>query len=116
MKDRTFVFDREGLELTATYEGGYTSSYSLDSLEYGTVKAQAGTQAVTLKAKNGKTVTVNVTVSESALKLHKMAEKNLGTEDCATGWWSVFTNLLVRPIRLTLPTMVTRSITGVTSW
>ena len=91
VKDRTFVFDREGLELTATYEGGYTSSYSLDSLEYGTVKAQAGTQAVTLKAKNGKTVTVNVTVSESALKLHKMAEKDLGTEDCATGWWSVFT-------------------------
>lgn len=92
VKDRTFVFDREGLELTATYEGGYTSSYNLDSLEYGTVKAQAGTQAVTLKAKNGKTVTVNVTVSESALKLHKMAEKDLGTEDCATGWWSVFTN------------------------
>ena len=92
VKDRTLVFDREGLELTATYEGGYTSSYNLDSLEYGTVKAQAGTQAVTLKAKNGKTVTVNVTVSESALKLHKMAEKDLGTEDCATGWWSVFTN------------------------
>jgi len=91
VKDRTFVFDREGLELTATYEGGYTSSYSLDSLEYGTVKAQAGTQAVTLKAKNGKTVTVNVTVSESALKLHKMAEKDLGTEDCTAGWWSVFT-------------------------
>ena len=35
---------------------------------------------------------VKVTVSESALKLHKMAEKDLGTEDCATGWWSVFTN------------------------
>ena len=91
VKDRTFVFDREGLELTATYEGGYTTSYNLDSLEYGTVKAQAGTQAVTLKAKNGKTVSVNVTVSESAPKLHKMAEKDLGTEDCATGWWSVFT-------------------------
>ena len=55
------------------------------------IKAQAGTQAVTLKAKNGKTVSVNVTVSESAPKLHKMAEKDLGTEDCATGWWSVFT-------------------------
>ena len=91
VKDRTLVFDREGLELTATYEGGYTTSYNLDSLEYSAIKAQAGTQAVTLKAKNGKTVSVNVTVSESAPKLHKMAEKDLGTEDCATGWWSVFT-------------------------
>ena len=91
VKDRTLVFDREGLELTATYEGGYTTSYNLDSLEYGNIKAQAGTQAVTLKAKNGKTVTVNVTVAESALKLHKMAEKDLGTEDCTAAWWSVFT-------------------------
>ena len=91
VEDRTLVFDREGLELTATYEGGYTTSYNLDSLEYGAVKAQAGTQAITLKAKNGKTVSVNVTVAESALKLHKMAEKDLGTEDCTAGWWSVFT-------------------------
>ena len=91
VKDRTLVFDREGLELTATYEGGYTTSYNLDSLEYSAIKAQAGTQAVTLKAKNGKTVTVNVTVAESALKLHKMAEKDLGTEDCTAGWWSAFT-------------------------
>ena len=91
VEDRTLVFDREGLELTATYEGGYTTSYNLDSLEYGNIKAQAGTQAVTLKAKNGKTVTVNVTVAESALKLHKMAEKDLGTEDCTAAWWSVFT-------------------------
>ena len=91
VKDRTLVFDREGLELTATYEGGYTTSYNLDSLEYSAIKAQAGTQTVTLKAKNGKTVTVNVTVAESALKLHKMAEKDLGTEDCTAGWWSAFT-------------------------
>ena len=91
VKDRILTFDPEGLELTATYEGGYTTSYNLDSLEYGVIKAQAGTQAVTVKAKNGKTVTVNVTVSESALKLHKMAEKDLGTEDCTAGWWSVFT-------------------------
>ena len=91
VKDRTFVFDREGLELIATYEGGYTSSYNLDSLEYGTVKAQAGTQAITLKAKNGKTVSVNVNVAESSLKLHKMAEKDLGTEDCTAGFWSALT-------------------------
>ena len=91
VKDRTFVFDREGLELIATYEGGYTSSYNLDSLEYGTVKAQAGTQAITLKAKNGKTVSVNVNVAESSLKLHKMAEKDLGTEDCTAGFLSALT-------------------------
>ena len=91
VKDRTLVFDREGLELIATYEGGYTSSYNLDSLEYGTVKAQAGTQAITLKAKNGKTVSVNVNVAESSLKLHKMAEKDLGTEDCTAGFWSALT-------------------------
>lgn len=91
VKGRTLVFDREGLELTATYEGGYTTSYNLDSLEYSAIKAQTGAQTVSLKAKNGKTVSVNVTVSESALKLHKMAEKDLGTEDCTAGFWSVLT-------------------------
>ena len=91
VKDRTLVFDREGLELTATYEGGYTTAYNLDSLEYSAIKAQAGTQTITMKAKNGKTVTVDVNVKESALKLHKMAEKDLGSEDCSTPWWSVFT-------------------------
>ncbi len=91
VKDRTLVFDREGLELTATYEGGYTTTYNLDSLEYSAIKAQTGTQTVTMKAKNGKTVTLDVAVAESALKLHKMAEKDLGTEDCTAGWWSVFT-------------------------
>ena len=91
VKGRTLVFDREGLELTATYEGGYTTSYNLDSLEYSAIKAQTGAQTVTMKAKNGKTVSVNVTVSESAMKLHKMAEKDLGTEDCTAGWWTVFT-------------------------
>ena len=97
VKDRTLTFDPEGLELTATYEGGYTTSYNLDSLEYGAIKAQAGTQAVTLKAKNGKTVTVNVTVSESALKLHKMAEKDLGTEDCTAGFNSSQTKAVKVP-------------------
>ena len=91
VNDRMLVFDREGLELTATYEGGYATSYNLDSLEYSAIKAQTGTQTVTMKAKNGKTVTVDINVAESALKLHKMAEKDLGTEDCTTGWWSVFT-------------------------
>ena len=91
VKDRTLLFDREGLEVIATYEGGYTTSFNLDSLEYSVIKAQTGVQAVTMKAKNGKSVSVDVTVAESALTLHKMEEKDLGTEDCTTGWWSVFT-------------------------
>ena len=91
VEDRTLVFDREGLEVIATYEGGYTTSFNLDSLEYSAIKAQTGVQAVTMKAKNGKSVSVDVTVAESALTLHKMEEKDLGTEDCTTGWWSVFT-------------------------
>ncbi len=91
VKDRTLLFDREGLEVIATYEGGYTTSFNLDSLEYSAIKAQTGVQAVTMKAKNGKSVSVDVTVAESALTLHKMEEKDLGTEDCTTGWWSVFT-------------------------
>ena len=91
VKDRTLVFDREGLEVIATYKDGYKTSYNLDSLEYSAIKAQAGTQTVTMKAKSGKTVTLDVNVKESALKLHKMAEKDLGTEDCTAGWWTVFT-------------------------
>lgn len=91
VKGRTLVFDREGLELTATYEGGYTTSYNLDSLEYSAIKAQTGAQTVTMKAKNGKTISVDINIAESALKLHKMAEKDLGTEDCTAGFWSVLT-------------------------
>lgn len=91
VKGRTLVFDREGLELTATYEGGYTTSYNLDSLEYSAIKAQTGAQTVTMKAKNGKTVSVDINIAESALKLHKMAEEDLGVEDCTAAWWSVFT-------------------------
>ena len=91
VKGRTLVFDREGLELTATYEGGYTTSYNLDSLEYSAIKAQTGAQTVTMKAKNGKTISVDINIAESALKLHKMAEEDLGVEDCTAAWWSVFT-------------------------
>jgi len=91
VKGRTLVFDREGLELTATYEGGYTTSYNLDSLEYSAIKAQTGAQTVTMKAKNGKTISVDINIAESAVKNHKMAEKDLGTEDCTAGWWTVFT-------------------------
>ena len=91
VKDRVLAFNPEGLELTATYEGGYTDSYNIDSLEITPVKAQAGTQSITLKAKNGKTVNVNINVAESAVTKHKMAEKDLGTEDCTAGWWTVFT-------------------------
>lgn len=88
---RTLVFDREGLEVVATYEGGYKTTYNLDSLEYSFILPQTGTQTVTMEAKNGLFVSVDVNVVESAVKLHKMAEKDLGSEDCSAGWWSVFT-------------------------
>ena len=88
---RTLVFDREGLEVIATYEGGYKTTYNLDSLEYSFILPQTGTQTVTMEAKNGMAVSVDVTVAESAVKNHKMAEKDLGTEDCSAGWWTVFT-------------------------
>ena len=89
--DRTLVFDPEGLEVIATYEGGYKTTYNLDSLEYSFILPQTGTQTVTMEAKNGMAVSVDVTVAESAVKNHKMAEKDLGTEDCTAGWWTVFT-------------------------
>lgn len=88
---RTLVFDREGLEVIATYEGGYKTTYNLDSLEYSFILPQTGTQTVTMEAKNGMAVSVDVSVAESAVKNHKMAEKDLGTEDCSAGWWTVFT-------------------------
>lgn len=116
VKDRTLVFDREGLELTATYEGGYTTAYNLDSLEYSAIKAQAGTQTITLKAKNGKTVSVNVTVAESALKLHKMAEKDLGTEDCTAAWWSVFTKDVKVPAGETYQIDFTNFSSTISNW
>jgi hypothetical protein len=98
VQDRNLLFDREGLEVIATYEGGYTDSYNLDKLEISDVKAQAGSQTITLTAKSGKYVTVDVNVKESALKLHKMAEKDLGTEDCTAGWWTVFTQDVNVPV------------------
>ena len=107
---------REGLELTATYEGGYTSSYNLDSLEYSGIKYQPGKQTITLTAKNGKTVTFDVNVVESPITVHKMAEKDLGTEDCTAGWWTVFTEDVKVPAGKTYQIDFTNYGSGANNW
>ena len=116
VENRILVFDREGLELTATYEGGYTTAYNLDSLEYTAIKAQIGAQTVTMKAKNGKTVSVDVNIAESALKLHQMAEEDLGSEDCSTPWWSVFTKDVKVPAGETYQIDFTNFSSTISNW
>ena len=116
VENRILVFDREGLELTATYEGGYTTAYNLDSLEYTAIKAQIGAQTVTMKAKNGKTVSVDLNIAESALKLHQMAEEDLGSEDCSTPWWSVFTKDVKVPAGETYQIDFTNFSSTISNW
>jgi hypothetical protein len=116
VEGRTLVFDREGLEVTATYEGGYTTAYNLDSLEYSAIKAQAGVQTVTMTAKNGKTVSIDVNIAESALKLHQMAEEDLGSEDCSTPWWSVFTKDVKVPAGETYQIDFTNFSSTISNW
>ena len=116
VEGRTLVFDREGLELTATYEGGYTTAYNLDSLEYTAIKAQTGVQTVTMTAKNGKTVSVDLNIAESALKLHQMAEEDLGSEDCSTPWWSVFTKDVKVPAGETYQIDFTNFSSTISNW
>ena len=116
VEGRTLVFDREGLELTATYEGGYTTAYNLDSLEYSAIKAQAGVQTVTMTAKNGKTVSVDLNIAESALKYHEMAEEDLGSEDCSTPWWSVFTKDVKVPAGETYQIDFTNFSSTISNW
>ena len=116
VEGRTLVFDREGLELTATYEGGYTTAYNLDSLEYTAIKAQAGVQTVTMTAKNGKTVSVDLNIAESVLKYHEMAEEDLGSEDCSTPWWSVFTKDVKVPAGETYQIDFTNFSSTISNW
>ena len=116
VEGRTLVFDREGLELTATYEGGYTTAYNLDSLEYTAIKAQTGVQTVTTTAKNGKTVSVDLNIAESALKYHEMAEEDLGSEDCSTPWWSVFTKDVKVPAGETYQIDFTNFSSTISNW
>ena len=116
VEGRTLVFDREGLEVTATYEGGYTTAYNLDSLEYSAIKAQAGVQTVTMTAKNGKTVSVDLNIAESALKYHEMAEEDLGSEDCSTPWWSVFTKDVKVPAGETYQIDFTNFSSTISNW
>ena len=116
VENRILVFDREGLELTATYEGGYTTAYNLDSLEYTAIKAQTGVQTVTMTAKNGKTVSVDLNIAESALKLHQMAEEDLGSEDCSTPWWSVFTKDVKVPAGETYQIDFTNFSSTISNW
>jgi len=116
VEGRTLVFDREGLEVTATYEGGYTTAYNLDSLEYSAIKAQAGVQTVTMTAKNGKTVSIDVNIAESALKLHQMAEEDLGSVDCSTPWWSVFTKDVKVPAGETYQIDFTNFSSTISNW
>ena len=116
VEGRTLVFDREGLELTATYEGGYTTAYNLDSLEYTAIKAQTGVQTVTMTAKNGKTVSVDLNIAESALKYHEMAEEDLGSEDCSTPWWSVFTKDVKVPAGETYQIDFTNFSSTISNW
>ena len=116
VEGRTLVFDREGLEVTATYEGGYTTAYNLDSLEYSAIKAQAGVQTVTMTAKNGKTVSVDLNIAESALKYHEMAEEDLGSEDCSAPWWSVFTKDVKVPAGETYQIDFTNFSSTISNW
>ena len=116
VEGRTLVFDREGLEVTATYEGGYTTAYNLDSLEYTAIKAQTGVQTVTMTAKNGKTVSVDLNIAESALKYHEMAEEDLGSEDCSTPWWSVFTKDVKVPAGETYQIDFTNFSSTISNW
>lgn len=84
--DHTLAFDPTGMEVTATYVEGDPAVLDNSKLTFSKIPATAGTHQVTITTENGKKTTVDVTVTESAVKAVTMSPSVLGAEDNSTLW------------------------------
>lgn len=89
MTGRTMAFDTTGLEVTATYSSGKTEVIDNSRLTFGTVPASVGSHAVTISS-GDVTTTATVNVAESPVSTVTSSLAEVGTADCATGWWTAF--------------------------
>lgn len=87
-----YPFLTQGLEVTATYSGGYTGVIGLDQLTFSTVPTTVGTHNITISTANGKTATVQIKVNSvlSTILTHP-SPKTLGAEDNSAGFFSATT-------------------------
>ncbi|MBM6992338.1 MAG: hypothetical protein I3J02_03610 [Prevotella sp.] len=90
--DRSLAFDSTGLEVVATYGDGSTSVVKNSKLTFSSVPAVAGTHTVTVTTENGKTASVDVTVSETEPVAVNPTPSVLGPVDNSGAWWSAHTD------------------------
>lgn len=80
-------FNTTGLEVTATYSDGTSAVLDNELLEFGTVPASAGSQAVEISY-TGASSTVTTTCPVTLVK----GIGQVGATDFSSGWWTVFSD------------------------
>lgn len=97
LADRTLTFDPTGLEVTATYADGSTKVVDNSKLRISPIPATVGVHPVTIATQNGKTASVNITVSESDMTAVAATPEILGPTDNSGAWWSAHTDNIYVP-------------------
>ncbi len=114
--ERTLAFDPTGMEVTATYVEGEPTVLDHSKLTFSAVPATVGKHEVTITTENGRTTTVEVNVSESAVTAITPNPTSLGAEDCSTGWWAAFTEDIKVPAGKTYAFNFTNYTNGAVAW
>ena len=114
--DHTLAFDPTGMEVTAKYVEGEDAVLDNSKLTFSRIPATVGKHAVTITTENGRTTTVEVNVTESAVKAVTPSPVSLGAADCSTAWWKEFTNDLKIPAGETFEFNFTNYSSGANNW
>ena len=114
--EHTLAFDPTGMVVNATYVEGEPGVIDNSKLTFSRIPATAGKHKVTITTENGRTATVEVNVTESAVKAVTPTPVSLGAEDCSTAWWTEFTKDMKIPAGETFEFNFTNYSSGAGNW
>ena len=114
--NHTLAFDPTGMVVYATYVEGEPGVIDNSKLTFSRIPATAGKHEVTITTENGRTATVEVNVTESAVKAVTPTPVSLGAEDCSTAWWTEFTKDMKIPAGETFEFNFTNYSSGAGNW
>lgn len=114
--EHTLAFDPTGMVVNATYVEGEPGVIDNSKLTFSRIPATAGKHAVTITTENGRTTTVEVNVTESAVKAVTPSPVSLGAADCSTAWWTEFTKDMKIPAGETFEFNFTNYSSGANNW
>ena len=114
--NHTLAFDPTGMVVYATYVEGEPGVIDNSKLTFSRIPATAGKHKVTITTENGRTATVEVNVTESAVNAVTPTPVSLGAEDCSTAWWTEFTKDMKIPAGETFEFNFTNYSSGAGNW